>query len=64
MPIPRYVTTRDIVIPAGTELDPAPTKTERFTPHVEAILGVTKDTTAYWTMDLSDAIDAGLVKEA
>lgn len=72
-----YVTTQDIVIPAGTILDYAPAKTERcdkfgqpamasgLHPHfVEAVIGPTDDTVFTWTMHIDDALEAGLIAEA
>lgn len=58
----RYRTTKDIVISAGTEVDQGPTRTLRFVPFVEAILAVTKDSTATWSMPLDEAIKNGLVE--
>lgn len=73
----KYVTTQDIVIPAGTELfqaaarvvrsdeDGNPALTSGKPAHfVEAIIGPTKDTTYHWTMHIDDALDAGLIREA
>jgi hypothetical protein len=57
-----YRTTRDIVIPAGTKVGIAPDQARRFTPHASVLVGVTKDTTAEWVMDLDEAIEAGLVE--
>ena len=45
----------DIVIPAGTELKLAPTKTVRYAPHFDCIIGYGPDHTATFTIDL-DAI--------
>ena len=54
--IPEVVTLkRDIVIPAGTNLQLAPTKTVRYTPAFEYIMGLGADHTGYFTIDL-DAI--------
>lgn len=72
-----YVTTQDIVIPAGTELIQAPARVVRSDKDglpamasgnpahfVEAIIGPTKDTTFSWTMHIDDALDAGLIRPA
>ena len=72
-----YVLTKDIVIPADTELCYAPAKTERCDKHgrpamvslmpahfVEAVVGSTDDTVFTWTMHIDDAIEAGLIKES
>lgn len=61
--IKRYVTIQDIVIPAGTELGQAPFRTSRFTNHVDTDIAHGPDMTSTWTMDLSDALEAGLIKE-
>ena len=63
MPRSRYAIAKDIVIPAGTEVGMAPSRTDYISRHAEAIIEVTKDTTAHWRMDLSDALETGLIKE-
>lgn len=70
----KYVLTRDIVIPAGTELCEAPSRVDRCDKDgrlamtsgqpahfVEAIVGPTKDTVYSWTMHIDDAMEAGLI---
>lgn len=59
----KYVTVQDIIIPAGTELDPSPTQIKHFVPHVCAIIGHGRDYVSTWNMDLEEAIKLGLVKE-
>lgn len=59
-----FVTAKDIIIPAGTEVGIGPVRSGYATPHAEIIIGVTKDTTAHWRMDLAEAMETGLVKEA
>jgi len=59
-----YRTTRDIVIPAGTEVGLGPAKSEYFTPHGEIIVGFDKDAAGALRFDLDEAIDLGLVEEA
>lgn len=61
---PVYRTTRDIVIPAGTEVGPGPAKSEYFMPHGEIIVGFDKNTTGALRFDLDEAIGLGLVEEA
>jgi hypothetical protein len=56
-----FVTARDIIIPAGTEVGVAPWKTERVVPFACAVVGPTKDTTFEWTMPLDEALEQGLV---
>ena len=58
----KLVTTRDIVIPAGTEVGPGPSKSSYFTPHGEILIGFDKDTTGSLRFDLKEAIQLGLVK--
>lgn len=59
----RFVTVRDIVIPAGTELSPPPRTSSRWGFDHEAVVGHRRDHTSYWSMDLKDAIALGLVEE-
>lgn len=72
-----YVTTQDIVIPAGTKLHPAPARVMRSDKDgrpamasgkpahfVEAVIGPTDDTAFSWTMHIDDALEAGLIREA
>ena len=58
----RYVTTRDILIPAGTEVTEGPVAISRGVAFASALIAVSKDSTAEWTMPLEEAIDAGLVR--
>lgn len=59
----RYRTRVDIVIPAGTELGQAPSRTVRFTNHVDTDLAHGPDMTSTWCMDEEDALAAGLIEE-
>ena len=59
-PLKVYRTAKEIVIPAGA--DP-PHTTEYMTDRAMILIEVTADTTAYWSMDLQEAIDEGLVEE-
>ena len=63
-PLKVYRTAKEIVIPAGAEvgIDP-PHTTEYMTDRAMILIEVTADTTAYWSMDLQEAIDEGLVEE-
>jgi hypothetical protein len=56
------VTTRDIVIPAGTEVGPGPSKSVYHTPHGEVVIAFDKDTTGSLRFDLEEAVQLGLVK--
>lgn len=57
-----YVTTRDVVIPAGTEFFPPPTASSRWGKDHEAIVGIDRDHTAYLSMDMSEALEAGIIE--
>jgi hypothetical protein len=60
-----YRTTRDIVIPAGTEVDVSPPhRVDYFTETAVVLTAVTKDVTSTWHMDLEEALQEGLVKAA
>lgn len=59
-----YRTAKDIAIPAGTEVKPAPESTRRHTPHGSVILGHGSDSVSEWVMDLEEAIHEGLVEQA
>ena len=51
---------KDIVIAAGTVMDTAPIKTERFgRDHVETVIGLTSDNTAVFTL-CADITDPGM----
>jgi hypothetical protein len=59
----RLVTTRDIVIPAGTEVGLGPRRSEYFTPHGDIVIGFDKDTTGSLRFDLEEALATGLIEE-
>lgn len=51
----KIVLLKDVVIPAGTILSTAPTKTERYgSNHYEAIVGLTKDSSGTFTYCIDD----------
>jgi len=58
------VTTREIVIPAGTEVGVGPVRTDYFTEHGEVLIGFDKDTTGTLRFDLEETRELGLVKDA
>lgn len=58
-----YVTTRDIVIPAGTKVQEAPHRVERATPFVSVLQAASKDSTMEWTMPLDEALELGIIQE-
>jgi hypothetical protein len=59
----RYVTTREIIIPAGTEVTREEERTSRYaTPHASVLIEVTSDITAEWMMDFDEAVEAGLIR--
>ena len=60
----QYRLAKDIHIPAGTEVDVDPPHTLKTgTNNALILIEVTKDTTAYWRMDLEEAIEEGMVEE-
>lgn len=63
-PIRNYRLTKDIVIPAGAEVSVEPPKqTTHHTDTASVLIEVTPDVTAYWYMDLEEAIDEGIIEE-
>lgn len=56
-----YLTTRDIVIPAGTEVGRPPTLSTRWGKDHEAIVEIDADHTGYFTLDASDGVESGLL---
>lgn len=57
-----YKTTRDLVIPAGTEVGSPPIDSTRWGVDYEAVVAVDADHTAYFTLDVADALEAGFVE--
>jgi hypothetical protein len=57
-----YRTTRDIVIPAGTEVGIGPVVSRYLTEHGEVIIGFDKDTTGSLRFDMEEAVQLGLVE--
>jgi hypothetical protein len=57
------VTTKDIIIPAGTAVDAAPHQTRRFTAHGEVLIGFDRDTTSSLTFDIEEAVAAGVIAD-
>ncbi|QIG69065.1 hypothetical protein EVB77_031 [Rhizobium phage RHph_N1_10] len=60
---PVYRTTKDIVIPAGTEVGPAPKKSVYFTEHGEIVIGFDKNTTGSLRFDMEEALQLGLIEK-
>ncbi|MBX4911348.1 hypothetical protein HJA82_28980 [Rhizobium bangladeshense] len=61
---PLYRTTRDIVIPAGTEVGLGPKASRYFTEHGDICIGFDKDTTGNLRFDLEEALQIGLIEAA
>jgi hypothetical protein len=59
-----YVTTQDIVIPAGTVLMPPPRKSTRWHTDYEGIVGHGRDHCSHWTVNIEDALELGLIRKA
>ncbi len=57
----KYVTTRDIVIPAGTAFRAPPIASSRWGKDYQAVVGIDKDHTAYLTMNMAEALGADFV---
>lgn len=55
-------TTKDLIIPAGTELMSPPTASTRWGKDYEAVVGIDKDHIGWFTIDLEEALDAGFVE--
>jgi hypothetical protein len=58
-----YRTTRDIVIPAGTEIGAPPTSSSRWKSDWEGCVALDSDHTGNFTLSLEDGIELGLVAE-
>lgn len=63
MAIPTYRLTRDVLIPAGTVVSEPPTASTRWTRDYEALVGIDRDHTAYFTLNLADGIATGLIQQ-
>lgn len=55
----QYRLTRDIVIPAGTVLDPPPLHSTRWAKDYDVPVALGKDHCAYLSVDPSEALDSG-----
>lgn len=60
----RYRTTRDIVIPAGTEVGSAPTHVHRGVPFSSILIGFDKNTTGDLSFVTDEALKLGLIEVA
>jgi hypothetical protein len=63
--VTKYVTTKDIIVPKGSEVWVAGEgyKREYFVPFAEIAVEHTKDITSNWDMPLDEALELGLIKE-
>lgn len=59
----KLVTTREIVIPAGTEVAVGPCVSTYFTEHGEVLIDFDKDRTGTLRFDMEEAKEIGLVEE-
>jgi hypothetical protein len=59
----RYRLRAPISIPAGTELYETPRKVVYFTEHVSFDLPHGPDQTSTWTIDVTEALEAGIIEE-
>lgn len=60
----RYVTTRDIIIPAGTEIIQTGAYTARRGNNASVLIAETRDNTSEWQMPFDEALALGLIAEA
>ena len=58
-----HITTKDIVIPAGTRIHQPPNASTRWGRDHEAVVHLHTDQAGYLSMDLDEAISLGVVKE-
>ncbi|RDC59784.1 hypothetical protein HME9302_00979 [Alteripontixanthobacter maritimus] len=59
-----YVTTRDIVIAAGTALKAPPVASTRWGKDYKAVIADGRDNTVYFTADVHEALASGLLRKA
>ena len=59
-----YVLTRDVVIPAGTEIGPAPGRIHFIAEHGEAVTAFGQDDYASLTFNLEEALKSGAIRRA
>lgn len=57
-----YYTTKDIIIPAGTVLNPPPTDSTRWRNDYDAPIALGKDHCGYFSVDIAEGIDAGWIE--
>ena len=55
----KYVTARDIIIPAGTEIASPPIKSTRWGKDYEAIVALGPDHCGYFAVDIGEGLDSG-----
>jgi hypothetical protein len=58
-----YITTKDIIIPAGTELFAPPKHSTRWANDYDAPVALGKDHCGYFSVDVASGIKAGWVEE-
>ncbi len=58
-----YRTTRELIIPAGTEFVSPPTHSTRWPKDFETVLGVDKDHVAYLSIDPQEGLESGFIDE-
>jgi hypothetical protein len=58
-----YITTKDIIIPAGTILAAPPTHSTRWANDYDAPVALGKDHCGYFSVDIAAGIEAGWVEE-
>jgi len=58
-----YRTTRDIIIPAGTELDEPPTHSTRWKKDYDTPVALGNDHCGYFSVDISEGLESGWVEK-
>jgi fructose/tagatose bisphosphate aldolase len=57
-----YITTKDIIIPAGTILAAPPKHSTRWANDYDAPVALGKDHCGYFSVDIAEAIEAGFIE--
>jgi hypothetical protein len=57
-----YITTKDIIIPAGTILAAPPTHSTRWANDYDAPVALGRDHCGYFSVDIAEGIEAGFIE--
>ena len=58
-----YITTKDIIIPAGTELSAPPKHSTRWANDYDAPVALVPNHCGYFSVEIAGGIDAGWIEE-